>query len=75
MLHERSEIEPVSGLMFQERICKPMKTVEVWQALMIKRYGAVAAKSQTLVRLNTQQKLYYHYHHYYYYDVPFPLFQ
>ena len=37
--------------MFQERICKPMKTVEVWQALMIKRYGAVAANSQALGRL------------------------
>ena len=51
MLHERSEIEPVSGLMFQERICKPMKIVEVWQAVMFKRYGAVAANSQALVRL------------------------
>ena len=51
MLQERSEIEPLSGPMFQEKICKPMKIVEVWQALMIKRYGAVAANSQALERL------------------------
>ena len=42
ILAERMRTEPLSSKMFQEKICIPMKIVEVWQALMIKRYGAVA---------------------------------
>ena len=51
-LRERNATpEPLSAHMFQEKICKPMKIVEVWRALMVKRYGCVASNSPALERL------------------------
>ena len=50
-LRERMSSEPLSSQTFQEKICVPMKIVEVWRALMIKRYGSVASNSPALDRL------------------------
>ena len=36
---------------FQEQICKPLKVVEAWSYLMIKRFGQVASKSKAFDRV------------------------
>jgi len=45
------EIEPFSAKRFEDDICKPMKIVERWEALMKQRYGHVARESLALERL------------------------
>jgi len=40
-----------TGPAFQDKVCKPMKVVEIWMALMTKRFGSVASLSPAMHRL------------------------
>lgn len=49
LLAEHSQ--EISASAFVSTVCKPMRVVEVWQTLMIKRYGSVASLSPAMERL------------------------
>ena len=51
VLAERLAVEPMSTKKFLNDVCAPMKLVQTWQDLVMKRYGSVAANSQALHRL------------------------
>ncbi|MCP4240445.1 MAG: hypothetical protein GY772_07750, partial [bacterium] len=43
--------EELSASAFVEKVCKPLRLLEVWHSLMCKRYGSVATMSPALGRL------------------------
>ena len=43
--------DDLTAASFIEKVCKPMRLVEVWCTLMCKRYGSVASQSAALVRV------------------------
>lgn len=43
--------DDLSASAFTDKVCKPMRVLQVWQTLMIKRYGSVASNSPALERL------------------------
>ena len=41
----------MTAAQFREHVCRPLKFLEVWHALLVKRYGCVASNSVALERL------------------------
>ena len=41
----------MTATQFREHVCRPLKFLEVWHALLVKRYGCVASNSVALERL------------------------
>ena len=47
----QSADQETPAVTFVDKICMPMKVLEVWQCLLIKRFGAVASNSSAVRRL------------------------
>jgi hypothetical protein len=41
----------MTSIQFRENVCRPLKFLEVWHALLVRRYGCVASNSVALERL------------------------